>query len=97
MRIECPHCGQTGQMTDSAVGKTVRCPKCDKRFRVDDTDGPEVPGVSKSTRLVIITIVAALVIGAGLAFTFLLYQSASEAQRIQDERNKWHGLSNPGR
>jgi hypothetical protein len=84
-------------MADSAAGKAVRCPKCDKRFRVDDTDGPEVRGVSKSTRLVIITIVAVLVIGAGLAFTFILYQSATETQRDQDERNKWHGLSSPGR
>src|SRR5262245_13253645 len=43
MRVECPHCGQVGQLADSAVGKAVRCPKCQKKFKVDDEPAPAAP------------------------------------------------------
>jgi hypothetical protein len=43
MRVECPHCGQVGQLADSAVGKAVRCPKCQKKFKVDDESAPAAP------------------------------------------------------
>jgi hypothetical protein len=43
MRVECPHCGQVGQLADSAVGKAVRCPKCQNKFKVNDEPAPVAP------------------------------------------------------
>ncbi len=32
LEVECPRCGQKGQVPDHCVGQTLRCKKCDERF-----------------------------------------------------------------
>ena len=34
MKMECPHCGVSGTVDDSLVGRKVRCPKCVDTFEV---------------------------------------------------------------
>jgi predicted Zn finger-like uncharacterized protein len=41
MKMKCPHCGVSGSVSDSLLGKNVKCPKCKKIFRVTEkTDYP---------------------------------------------------------
>lgn len=36
MKMMCPHCGLEGNAKESLLGKKVRCPECQKVFRVDE-------------------------------------------------------------
>ena len=39
MKMKCPHCGVNGSVSESLVGKRVKCPKCGEIFSVPlDTD-----------------------------------------------------------
>jgi membrane protein YdbS with pleckstrin-like domain len=46
----CPHCGKSGKIPDSAVGKAVRCPGCKETFRAAEQDEPSSPTVSAFVR-----------------------------------------------
>lgn len=37
MKINCPHCNVRGSADDAYLGKTVRCPKCQETFLVEET------------------------------------------------------------
>jgi predicted Zn finger-like uncharacterized protein len=43
MKMKCPYCGVSGSVSDSLVGKKVRCPKCKEVFRVAEAKTPVAP------------------------------------------------------
>jgi predicted Zn finger-like uncharacterized protein len=49
MRTICPHCGQAGRMSEESIGKTVRCPGCGERFKIEEEFAPEL--TPEGTRL----------------------------------------------
>jgi predicted Zn finger-like uncharacterized protein len=40
MKMKCPHCGVSGSVSDSLLGKKVKCPKCKEIFRVEVAKAP---------------------------------------------------------
>ncbi|MCK9175373.1 MAG: hypothetical protein M0O96_08870 [Desulforhopalus sp.] len=46
MKITCPHCHVSGVVEDSFVGRRVKCPKCNGRFKVSppELDKPDFTG-----------------------------------------------------
>jgi predicted Zn finger-like uncharacterized protein len=40
MKMKCPHCGVSGSVSDSLLGKKVKCPKCKEVFRVEVAQAP---------------------------------------------------------
>ena len=43
MKMKCPHCGVSGSVSDSLLGKKVKCPKCKEVFRAEAAKVPPVP------------------------------------------------------
>jgi predicted Zn finger-like uncharacterized protein len=43
MKMKCPRCGVSGSVSDSLLGKKVKCPKCKEVFRVEATMVPPTP------------------------------------------------------
>ena len=43
MKMKCPHCGVSGSVSDSLLGKKVKCPKCKEIFSVGAANVPPVP------------------------------------------------------
>jgi len=44
---QCPKCGNRWQLNDSAADKRVKCPKCQKLFKV-----PKLDEVSKAVKII---------------------------------------------
>ena len=40
MKMKCPYCGVSGSVSDSLLGKKVRCPKCKEVFKVTAATAP---------------------------------------------------------
>jgi predicted Zn finger-like uncharacterized protein len=53
MKMKCPHCGVSGSVADSLLGKKVKCPKCKQVFRVEEATVASAPA-KESQRGVII-------------------------------------------
>ena len=43
MRLICPHCGLKGTADDALLEKKVRCPQCQKIFRLTETNAALAP------------------------------------------------------
>ena len=43
MKMKCPYCGVNGTVSDSLLGKRVRCPKCKEVFKVTAATAPPAP------------------------------------------------------
>ncbi len=40
MKMKCPYCGVSGSVSDSLLGKKVRCPKCKEIFKTTEETAP---------------------------------------------------------
>jgi hypothetical protein len=40
-RFACPHCGEACTISESSIGKKVRCPGCDRAFLAGDDEPAE--------------------------------------------------------
>jgi hypothetical protein len=73
-------------MADTLGGQAVRCPACNKKFRVDDEEEASPPLKSPVVRMVLIGVGGVIVIALIWAVSVLLFESSKAMEKSNKER-----------